>query len=105
MQLALIVTMVGSTTAAILKGSRGTSQAFSVMGLSVSRPLLPGSLGVVLLTGQSLAPLWVMWALTWCFGPLTLHLPTGIEPSSPQNFNYEVSTWSLERWEESAQWQ
>ena len=76
-----------------------------MMGLSVSRPLLPGSLGVVLLAGQSLAPLWLMWALNWCFGPLTLHLPTGIKPCSPQNFDYEVSTWSLERWEESAQQQ
>ena len=59
---------------------------------------------MVLLARQSLASLWVMWALTWCFGPLTLHLPTGIEPSSPQNFDYEVSAWSLKRWEESL-WQ
>ena len=74
------------------------------MGLSVGKQLLPGSLEVVLLTRQSLAPLWVMWALTWCFAPLT-HLPTVVEPSSPQNFDYEVSAWILKRWEESAQWQ
>ena len=74
------------------------------MGLSASKQLLPGSLGEVLLTGQSLVPSWVIWALTWCFAPST-HLPTVIKPSSPWNFNYEVSTWSLERWEESAQQQ
>ena len=73
------------------------------MGLSISKQLLPGSLEVVLLTGQSLAPLWLMWALTWCFAPLT-HLPAVIKPSSPQNVDYKVSTWSLKRWEESV-WQ
>ena len=76
------------------------------MGPSASRPLLPGNLEVVSLAGQSLAPLLAMWALTLCLEPLTLHLPFGSKPSSPQNFYYEVSAWNLERWEGSAcqQW-
>ena len=88
-----------------LRGAGVPHEPPLAMDLSVSRPLLPESLGVVLLAGQSLTPLLVMWALTWFFGPLTLHLPTGIKPSSPWNFDFEVSTWNLEKWEECAQWQ
>ena len=36
-----------------------------------------------------------------CFVPST-HLATVVKPSSPQNFDYKVSVWSLKRWEESA---
>ena len=41
MQLELIVAMVGSTTAAICKGSRGTSQAFSGDGSFHKQAITP----------------------------------------------------------------
>ena len=82
MQLALMAATVGSITAAFLKGSGAPHEPSPAMGLSVSKQLLPGNLEAVLLTGQSLVPLWVMWALTWYSEPLT-QLPAVVEPSSP----------------------
>ena len=101
MQLALIVTMVGSITAAIHKGSGGTSWAFSSDGLLHRQAVTPRKPGDGATHQAVSSALVAEVGSDLMFKPLTPHLPAGIKLSSPQN---SYSALSLKRCEESV-WQ